>query len=388
MKFLNHNLMNPAQSRQLRVEPSQQFSGNHKAMTNCAKLALCSALLGIGLVAMNKPASATDEIASFKSYGEVVTSALYLSVREGSMMPGKDLIGWTNTSGSSLVAGGPEQRWSRFLFLTDQVTTDDWYGTPEWNIARLRNQKSGLCITTDGVAGHPLTQQICDPKNPLQLWTWRQNDTHSGYGYKNPSTNLWIDLEGASYNKGTRVIAWYDQGGADNQQWQTGIWSDGISNSKYLINDSDPYIHYTTVDVLYDLFSDDPTARQQGYDSLYYQAQHPSTFSWNYSPGRPSSFHDYQNDLHYTTLNNNAVYYTFNGTGISYISEVSDGYGKVDVLLDGIYQTTVDANASGVHNKGGQILYKITGLPRGSHNISLLKRDGAYMLLDGFEVYP
>ena len=49
--------------------------------------------------------------------------------------------------------------------------------------------------------------------------------------------------------------------------------------------------------------------------------------------------------------------YAFTGTGITYVSEKSDGYGQVDVFIDGQLQTTVDANAAGAHNQGGQVLF-------------------------------
>ena len=376
MKLFNHSSLKQ-QPRQKFVDISQPASGRRQAITNCAKRALFSAMLGLlGLAAMNTPALAMDGINSCKSTAGVVTTCLYLSVREGSMTPGTDLIGWTDTSGA-------EQRWNQFLFLTDPVTTDDWYGTPEWNIARLRNLRSGLCITTDGIAGHPLTQQICDPQNPRQLWTWRQNDTHTGKGYKNPASNLWIDREGGSYNNGTRVIAWSDQGGAANQQWNSTIWSDGVSNSKYFVNDTDPYIHYTHIGVITQIWSNDSNTRSAGYKALSY-----ATYNWGYSPGRPAAFNDMGNDVHYTMNDNEAVYYSFTGSGISYISETSEGYGLVDVYVDGVFQKTVDANAPGVRNKGLQVLFTVTGLPRIAHDIAIVKRSGVYMLLDGFEVYP
>lgn len=77
---------------------------------------------------------------------------------------------------------------------------------------------------------------------------------------------------------------------------------------------------------------------------------------WGYYPGRPGSFQDLQNDVHATLTNGDAVSYTFTGTGIAYVSEKSDGYGLVDVYLDGQFQQTVDANAAGVHNQGNQVL--------------------------------
>jgi hypothetical protein len=92
--------------------------------------------------------------------------------------------------------------------------------------------------------------------------------------------------------------------------------------------------------------------------------------------------------VHATTNNGDSVSYTFTGTGVAYVSEKSDGYGLVDVYLDDALQATVDANASGVHNAGGQILYSKTGLSAGQHTIKLVKKSGAYLLVDAFSVQP
>jgi YVTN family beta-propeller protein len=109
---------------------------------------------------------------------------------------------------------------------------------------------------------------------------------------------------------------------------------------------------------------------------------------WAAYVGRPASFGDLNNDVHATTNNGDSVAYTFKGTGIAYVSEKSDGYGTVQVSLDGSVQTIVDANAPGVHNQGSQTLYTISGLPSGQHTIKLVKKSGAYMLLDAFIVQP
>jgi len=110
--------------------------------------------------------------------------------------------------------------------------------------------------------------------------------------------------------------------------------------------------------------------------------------SWGYYPGRPASFQDVQNDVHATLNDGDSVSYTFTGVGIAYVSEKSDGYGLVDVYLDGQFQQTVDANAAGVHNQGSQTLFSRTGLAAGSHTLELVKKSGVYMLLDALIVNP
>jgi hypothetical protein len=108
--------------------------------------------------------------------------------------------------------------------------------------------------------------------------------------------------------------------------------------------------------------------------------------AWGYYPGRPTSFQDLQNDVHATLNNGDSVSYTFTGTGIAYVSEKSDGYGLVDVYLDGQLQQTVDANAVGVHNLGNQVLFSETGLSAGQHTLKLVKKSGVYMLIDALVV--
>jgi hypothetical protein len=90
--------------------------------------------------------------------------------------------------------------------------------------------------------------------------------------------------------------------------------------------------------------------------------------------------------VHATLNNGDAVSYTFAGTGIAYVSEKSDGYGLVDVYLDGGFQATVDANAAGVHNLGNQVLFSKSNLVAGQHTLKLVKRSGVYMLLDALVV--
>jgi hypothetical protein len=94
---------------------------------------------------------------------------------------------------------------------------------------------------------------------------------------------------------------------------------------------------------------------------------------------------DIGDDVHATGTNGDSVSYTFTGTGIAYITERSVDEGKVDVAIDGVLQQTVDANSTD-HNLANQTLFSLWGLPKGQHTIALTKRDGGYMLLDGFVV--
>lgn len=261
-------------------------------------------------------------------------TALDVAVRNGSTAPGMDLIQWTAT-------GGNEQLWSAMYFPND----------PGGHVARLQNVNSGLCITTDGVAGHPLFQLACDSNNPYQLWDY---SAHRYYGFSNPTSGLYMDIEGASYNKGAEVIGWYSNSGMNQIFWATVSQASECFPSE---NDTSSAIVY------------------QG-------------LGWGYSAGRPASFGDKNNDVHYTTVDGDSVSYKFYGRSISYVSEISDGYGLVDVYVDGNLRQTVDANTSGVRNQGHQTLFTATNMDVGEHTITLVKRSGVYMLVDEFDVQP
>jgi hypothetical protein len=115
---------------------------------------------------------------------------------------------------------------------------------------------------------------------------------------------------------------------------------------------------------------------------------HYAGSAWGYYPNRPASLDDYQKDVHATLNNGDSVAYTFNGTGISYITEKSLDEGTVDVYVDGVYEGSVNAYEAGTHNQGGQVLFSTTNLARGQHTLKLVKTSGQYMLVDALTVQP
>jgi hypothetical protein len=108
------------------------------------------------------------------------------------------------------------------------------------------------------------------------------------------------------------------------------------------------------------------------------------TGSWGRSTGRP--FGDYNGDVHYVEPNGDSFTYSFNGTGISYITEVDQGQGDVDIYIDGqLHGTaiTYDANA---HNNAQQTVYTVSGLTPGIHVLQAVKKSGQFMLVDALKV--
>jgi alpha-galactosidase len=106
------------------------------------------------------------------------------------------------------------------------------------------------------------------------------------------------------------------------------------------------------------------------------------TGMWNGSSGR--GFGDYEDDVHWTETDGDAVEYTFVGTGIDYVTETDPSQGEVDVYIDGEFAETVDAHADS--RSAQQVLYSVRDLPAGEHTIRLEKQGGRFMLVDRFDV--
>jgi len=109
------------------------------------------------------------------------------------------------------------------------------------------------------------------------------------------------------------------------------------------------------------------------------------TGAWGQSTNR--GLGDYNNDVHYTEANDAAFQYTFQGTGIDYVTETDSSQGDVDIYLDGQFQKTVSTYSAPGTPRGAQVVvYSATGLPDGSHTLRAVKKSGGYMLLDKLDV--
>jgi hypothetical protein len=79
---------------------------------------------------------------------------------------------------------------------------------------------------------------------------------------------------------------------------------------------------------------------------------------WNHYPS-----------LSYTRTTNSTVSYTFNGTGIKWMDEKAYNRGFVDVFIDGVQVTTIDAYSPTIIQN--QVLFSKIGLSSGQHIITL-----------------
>ena len=137
-----------------------------------------------GLLAFGGSAAHASPLA----FHPIISNASWLdvAVRGGSFSAGTDLIQWGSDNGS-------EQQWAV-------------------NGSEIVNENSGMCITTDGVAGDPLTQQPCSGSgyqvwNPSYVW-WAGGST-----LYNPASGLVMDVQGDSYGWGAEIDAWYPNNG-------------------------------------------------------------------------------------------------------------------------------------------------------------------------------
>lgn|GEM_PF-466332 len=106
---------------------------------------------------------------------------------------------------------------------------------------------------------------------------------------------------------------------------------------------------------------------------------------WNDSNDR--AFEDYSRDVHWTQGDGKYFQYTFNGTGIDYITEKESGQGNVDVYLNDGFVGTANTHSDGDRSVQ-QTVYSIGGLNgNGTYTIKGVKTSGGFALLDAFKVH-
>ncbi|OPH56365.1 hypothetical protein BC351_28110 [Paenibacillus ferrarius] len=119
----------------------------------------------------------------------------------------------------------------------------------------------------------------------------------------------------------------------------------------------------------------------------YVNDDHPDihyTGAWNRSTNRP--FNDYGKDVHYVEQNNDYFTYKFNGTGITYITEIDQGQGDVDIYIDDQLHGTAHTYGANAHNEAQQEVYTVSNLTPGLHTLKAVKKSGQFMLLDALKV--
>jgi len=107
--------------------------------------------------------------------------------------------------------------------------------------------------------------------------------------------------------------------------------------------------------------------------------------SWSQSTGR--GLGDYGDGVHYTERDGDSFQYTFQGVGVSYITEMDTSQGEVDVYIDDQFRKTVNTGRdAGQPRLAQQTVFTVNDLPNGSHTLKVVKKSGAFMLLDRIDV--
>jgi hypothetical protein len=114
-----------------------------------------------------------------------------------------DVNGGSTRNGASII------QWS--LTGDNQV----WTFRPSGTDYQIVNLHSGLCITTNGVAGAQLYQWQCTGSSN-QLWSTSLTAGNLvGYTIKNVGSGLYMDVSGASGANGAAIDTWYKTGGSN-----------------------------------------------------------------------------------------------------------------------------------------------------------------------------
>jgi autotransporter-associated beta strand protein len=84
-----------------------------------------------------------------------------------------------------------------------------------------------------------------------------------------------------------------------------------------------------------------------------------------------------------TDVNGAWAEYTFQGSGVSYFGDRGGDKGEVDVYLNDVFQQRIHCGGT---EKWLQHLWSVSGLPKGTHRLKLVKVSGSWMEVDAFAV--
>lgn len=184
---------------------------SRRAALRCGGAVLSAGIvLGFGATAANASSGPV-----YSEYGYTVyegTQAKWITaeydgmnvaVAEGSTAPGARVIQWYND-------GGAEQKWY-FDAVYDSSAGFEGY--------LIRNENSGLCLSTDGWAGDTMTQQPCSPANTYE---WMADEAWgTDHQFYDRQTTLYMDVSGYSYSAGANIDLWYGNGNDNQYFWVT-----------------------------------------------------------------------------------------------------------------------------------------------------------------------
>ncbi|MFI6757672.1 protein kinase [Micromonospora sp. NPDC050417] len=104
---------------------------------------------------------------------------------------------------------------------------------------------------------------------------------------------------------------------------------------------------------------------------------------WTHFPNR--NLGDHNNDVTVTGEVGATAEYSFTGTGFSYLAELNNDEGNVDVYVDGVYQANVNLYAN-PPRRSRQVVYQKTGLPAGRHTIKIVNKSTKIGMIDALKI--
>ena len=124
-------------------------------------------------------------------------------------------------------------------------------------------------------------------------------------------------------------------------------------------------------------------------DTLMFN-QDKATYYGTWLASSNRTFGDYFDDLKFTRTTNDSFIFTFNGTGVDFISEKNSDHGAFDIYLNGQFIQNVDLSAPAGTRLAQQVVFTASGLPMGTHRLKGIYKSNStcYGVVDAFRVHP
>jgi hypothetical protein len=106
---------------------------------------------------------------------------------------------------------------------------------------------------------------------------------------------------------------------------------------------------------------------------------------WTASRGRKYS--DYAGDVQFTNTPGDSMEFTFNGSGIDYLTEKYKDEGDVSVSIDGGPAQTVSLKMINFPRLTQITVFRVQGLAERNHTIRVVNKSDDFAVVDGFKVY-
>lgn len=196
--------------------------------------------------------------------------------------------------------------------------------------------------------------QVRITRNGSQIWPTSGEPQSLG---ATDGSGVDATLDGIAVSSGDVIRFEVNDGGSSDNSHDLTSWNPSIAlasgAASTVVNDNDPAVSYASV----------------------------AGGGWTYSPGR--GFGDYDNDEHWTTTNGDSVSYACASCStLGFVTEKTPYSGTYDVRVDGGPATSINTyNATRIAR---QLAFLKTGLPTGSHSITVTKTSGSYGEVDAF----